>query len=147
MWNGWWLSYDLSGQISSTNLLPSEQFTLAGYNAVRGFEERILNVDNAALLNIEIETPHISPSKCVGKTKKVEDDLYFIAFFDCGIGSNHLRHPEESRTKSLGSIGPGIRYQYSRYVTGRLDYGYQLWHSGFENPSHSRYNFGLIVSY
>ena len=43
---GWWLSYDLSGQYATTNLLPSEQFTMTGYNSVRGFEERILNLDN-----------------------------------------------------------------------------------------------------
>jgi hemolysin activation/secretion protein len=106
-----------------------------------------VSVDNAVLLNLEIETPHMSPSKCVGKTKKIEDDLYFIAFFDCGFGVNHIHNLGESRTKTLASIGPGIRYQYSRFVTGRLDYGYQLWHSGFENPSRSRYNFGLIISY
>lgn len=143
---GWWFSYDLTGQISSKNLLASEQFNLTGYNAVRGFEERVALVDNAAILNLAFETPHWSPAKTFGARKHI-DDLYLIAFFDCGIGKNHQRAPGEKNFKTLGSAGPGIRYQFRRYVTARLDYGFQLWHSGFINPTHSRYNFGLIVSY
>jgi hemolysin activation/secretion protein len=144
--HGWWFSYDLSGQIASENLLPSEQVSLTGYNGVRGFEERIALVDNGAILNLAVETPHWSPAKCWGSQKCV-DELYFLAFFDCGVGANHQRASGEKRMKSLGAVGPGVRYQFSRYVTGRLDYGFQLWHSGFHNPAHSRYNFGLIVSY
>lgn len=140
----WWFSYDLSGQIASANLLPSEQFVLTGYNAVRGFEERILSVDNGALINVSLETPHMSPISWFSHRKLKEDELYFLAFFDCGAGTNHKHN---HKIKTLASVGPGIRYQFSRYITGRLDYGYQLWHKGFKNFSHSRYNFGLIVSY
>jgi hemolysin activation/secretion protein len=144
---GWWFTYDFSGQYSSANLLPSEQFVLTGYNAVRGFEERILSVDNAALLNVSIELPHVSPISWFSHRKVREDDLYLLAFFDCGAGTNHKNTGDSHKLKTLASVGPGIRYQFSRYVTGRLDYGYQLWHRGFENFSNSRYNFGLIVSY
>ena len=143
---GLWFSYDLSGQIASKNLLPSEQFTLTGYHAVRGFEERILIVDNAALLNVALELPHWSPAKMCGAAKSL-DELYFLAFFDGGIGCNHQRAPGERKIKTLGSLGPGVRYQFGRYATARLDYGFQLWHRGFHNPSHSRVNLGLIVSY
>jgi len=142
-----WLSYDLNGQLSTKNLLPSEQFTLSGYNAVRGFEERAVNVDNALLFNLTFQTPRISISKYAGWTCRSFDELYFLAFFDCGVGGNTKRLIGESRTKSLGSIGPGVRYQIDRYVTARFDYGFQLWHNGFDNPTHSRYNFGLIVSF
>lgn len=143
---GWWFSYDITGQVSSENLLPSEQFNLSGYDAVRGFEERVALVDNAAILNVVVESPHWSPGKAWG-AKKCVDDLYFLGFFDCGVGGSHQHAPGEKRTKYLGSIGPGVRYQFSRYVNARLDYGFQLWHRGFHNPSHSRYNFGLIVAY
>jgi len=141
---GWWFTYDISGQFSSANLLPSEQFTLTGYNAVRGFEERTVLVDNAALVNVSLETPHMSPVSWFSKRKYTQDELYFLAFFDCGAGVNHSRG---GKTKTLASVGPGIRYQFSRYVTGRLDYGYQLWHSGFKSVTNSRYNFGLMISY
>jgi hemolysin activation/secretion protein len=141
--DGWWFSYDLSGQISSVNLLPSEQFTMTGYNSVRGFEERILNLDNGAILHLTLETPHVSPAYWMGWCKHY-DELYVLAFFDSGLGANHEGGPSFA---SLGSIGPSIRYQVSRYFTGHLDYGYQLWHSGFNPITNSRYNFGVILSY
>jgi hemolysin activation/secretion protein len=140
------IHYDLTGQLSSANLLPSEQMTMTGYNAVRGFEERVLNLDSAVILNFAIETPRFSPARMLGYCKEW-DELYFLAFFDCGYGGNHHPSSSESHSASLGSIGPGIRYQFDRYFTARFDYGYQLWHNGFHNPSHSRYNFGMILSY
>jgi len=145
--NDFWLSYDLNGQLSSKNLLPSEQFTLSGYYAVRGFEERVVNVDNALLFNFAIETPRISIGKLAGWSRRSFDELYFLGFFDFGYGGNTNPLIGESRTVSLGSIGPGVRYQIDRYVTARFDYGFQLWHHGFSNPTDSRYNFGLIVSF
>ena len=141
-----WFSYDITGQASSANLLPSEQFTMTGYNAVRGYEERILNLDNALIVNIAYETPHWSPAKAFGWCKNW-DEFYFLGFFDYGLGGNHSNGPREAPFKSLASAGPGVRYQIDRYFTARLDYGFQLGHAGFHNPTHSRYNFGMILSY
>lgn len=146
-WNGWTFSYDAQGQLSTANLLPSEQFVLTGYNAVKGFEERVLSVDQAALLNVVLETPHLCISNFFTDKRSNLDELYFHLFFDAGLGSNRINYHPEHTIKTLGSIGPGMRYQFSRYVTARLDYGFQLWHSGFHNPTNSRYNFGVIISY
>lgn len=141
-----WLTYDITGQASTANLLPSEQFTLTGYNSVRGYEERILNLDNAFILNLAYETPHWSPARSFGWCKQW-DELYFLAFFDCGLGGNHRPAVGEASFKNLASIGPGFRYQIDRFFTARFDYGFQLWHNGFVNPTNSRYNFGMILSY
>lgn len=143
---GAWVSYNMKGQISSANLLPSEQLSLTGYNAVRGFEERILLLDNGAIFNVTIETPHISFAKLAG-SKTTVDDFYILAFFDSGLGVNHQRASGEHKFKTLGSVGPGVRYQIDRFITARFDYGFQLWHRGFFNPTHSRYNFGVMLSY
>lgn len=139
-------SYNLNGQLSSANLLPSEQITMTGYNAVRGFEERVLNLDNGLIINVTYETPHVSFAKWLGRRQHV-DEFYLLAFFDCGYGKDHLIQSGSKRMQKLASVGPGARYQIGRYVSARFDYGFQLWDSGFENPSNSRYNFGLIVSY
>lgn len=141
-----WFTYNIAGQTSSANLLPSEQFTMTGYNAVRGYEERILNLDNALIFNLGLETPHWSIARAKGKSKSW-DEFYFLGFFDYGLGGNHRLAPGESSFQDLASAGPGVRYQIDRYFTARFDYGFQLWHRGFHNPSHSRYNFGMILSY
>lgn len=142
-----WFSYDLNAQAATKNLLPSEQMTLTGYNAVRGFEERVVSVDNGILLNASLETVRWSLGKSFGLTKKAFDELYFLLFFDCGFGANHKTAPQESSCVNLGSIGPGIKYQIDRWFSARFDYGFQLWHNGFKNPTDSRYNFGLMMSY
>lgn len=139
-----WLTYDITGQVSSANLLPSEQFTMTGYNAVRGYEERILNLDNGLIVNVALETPHWN---IVKRQCKIWDEFYFLAFFDYGLGGNHQAGPGEAAFKQLASAGPGVRYQFDRYFTARFDYGFQLWHDGFHNPTQSRYNFGMILSY
>jgi hemolysin activation/secretion protein len=141
----WWLSYDLTFQYSPANLLPSEQLTLTGYYAVRGFEERVLSLDNGGVIHLTAETPHISPVHWMGWCKHY-DELYLVGFIDTAFGANHDGPMGISTFASLGSIGPSLRYQISRYFSAHLDYGIQLWHSGF-TPSSSRYNFGLIVSY
>ena len=143
---GWRFSYDFAGQVASTNLLPSEQLSMTGYHAVRGFEERILDLDNGGVLNITVETPRFSPAKLLG-AKKTYDELYVLAFYDMGMGCNHMLTPGEERFNSLGSIGPGIRYEFSRYCSAHLDYGFQLWHNGFDSVTGSRYNFGVALSY
>jgi hemolysin activation/secretion protein len=142
-----WFSYDVNGQLATKNLLPSEQLTLAGYHAVRGFEERVVSVDNGLLLNTSLETARWSLSKTFGITKKSFDELYFLLFFDCGLGANHTAPVGTSSFVNLGSIGPGVKYQIDRWFSAHLDYGFQLWHNGFENPTQSRYNFGLMMSY
>ncbi len=140
------VSYDIMGQVASTNLLPSEQLSMTGYHAVRGFEERILDLDNGAVVNVTFETPRVSLAKFFG-SKKTYDELYLLAFFDTGFGGNHELVPGEDAFQSLGSIGPGVRYDFSRYITAHFDYGVQLWHSGFDNITDSRYNFGVSLSY
>jgi len=141
-----WITYDMTGQASTSNLLPSEQFTMTGYNAVRGYEERILNLDNAFIFNFALETPHFSPARTFGFCK-TWDELYFLGFFDYGLGGNHHPDSGEASFRNLASVGPGVRYQIDRYFTARFDYGFQLWHTGFDNPTNSRYNFGMILSY
>ena len=143
--SGFFLSYNFSGQIATTNLLPSEQLTMTGYNAVRGFEERILNLDNAAILNLTMELPHFSPAHLMGF--KRYDDFYIHIFADAGLGGNHKQMPGEHCFYSLGSVGPGARYQFGRYCSARFDYGVQLWHQNFNPVTNSRYNFGLVLSY
>jgi hypothetical protein len=120
--------------------------TMTGYNAVRGFEERILNLDNALLANLTVEAPHFSPAYWLGWCKHY-DDLCFLAFFDTGLGCNHHVRHEKCSFQSLGSLGPSVRYELSRYASAHLDYGFQLWHDGFHSLTDSRYNFGLIFSY
>ena len=129
-------------QLSSTALLPSEQFPIGGYNTVRGYDERIVNADNALVTNFEIRT---FPFHLF---KKIGDELYVIGFVDYGLGHNHKPVlGVGKKTEYLLGAGPGLRYLINPYLTFRLDWGFQLHKTSFDDPEMSKVHFGLMASY
>lgn len=118
----------LRGQASSSNLLPSEQTGLGGYDTVRGYEERTFNVDNALLFNLEIRSPTIAFTKRYGEYLK--NELTFLAFFDYGFGANHegdvIVETGNKPTVWLAGAGPGVRWNFGRYVSVRYDWGVRI---------------------
>lgn len=143
-------------QISNQALLPSERFAIGGYETVRGYLEREFNADDALVLNVEIRTPslHVLP---LFHVCNVPDDMYFLLFFDYGIG--HVIHendtdlPYVSSAPNIGfsqylmSTGIGWRYTINRYLSARVDWGIKLHHSLFSDGSRSRFHVGVVLSY
>jgi hemolysin activation/secretion protein len=76
-------------QGSSEPLLPSEQFGLGGYDTVRGYEEREVNLDNAVCLNLELRTPKFTIFDKFDRKRKIKDELYFFVFADYAYGVNN----------------------------------------------------------
>lgn len=155
--------FDFSGsiltryQLSTQNLLPSERFGLGGYDTVRGYEERILNVDNAFVLNVELRTPPISLIHLFGGDSCCCDELLFLGFFDYAIGGLTDRRQNKKfldtqdlfdKSEYLMSFGPGLRYTIDRYLSLRVDWGIKLHNmSEFGDTSRSRWHFGFVLSY
>ena len=155
--------YDFSGsilgrvQIASHNLLPSERFGLGGYNTVRGYFERILNVDDALVLNLELRTPPVSLINLFGGDSCYCDDLLFLVFYDYAIGGLTNRHLEPGfvftddgfgKTEYLMSFGPGMRYTIDRYLALRVDWGIKLHGANkFSDKARSRWHAGIVLSY
>jgi len=144
LWQGWHhfsLYLSLRGQGTSTNLLPSEQFGLGGYDTVRGYEERILNLDNAFVSNFEVRSPLLKMSR--GKSQ-----LYFLGFVDYGVGVDHTSGGQEPAQGWLLGIGPGLRFNLDRFFTARLDWGIKLHQrAAFDDDSWNRVHFSLIGSF
>ena len=135
------------GQYSTTNLLPSEMFGLGGYDTVRGYKERIVNTDNAFVLNTELHTSQVSLWKMVNY--KGSDSFKFLGFFDLGWGSKHKKAEGEKKHRLLLSIGPGLRYSIVPYITFRADWGFRLnglSSVGFHNP-HNKFHFSIVAGY
>jgi hemolysin activation/secretion protein len=135
------------GQLASGNLIPSEQLGVGGYNTVRGYDEREANGDRGFVLSTEVRTPAIT---VLGRHPKwnVQDQLQFLAFMDYGLAENVNPEPDET-TAHLWSVGGGLRYTISRYLTFRFDYGVQLRDSGVDAPSDygSRAHIGVVASF
>ncbi|NJK92557.1 MAG: ShlB/FhaC/HecB family hemolysin secretion/activation protein [Blastochloris sp.] len=135
-----------SGQMSDSNLLSNEQLNLGGYNTVRGYTENEVRGDSGYFSNIELRTPSVSFGELFD-LPSYKDGLQFLGFWDYGVVGNKVLLPAENRDAELSSAGFGVRYYVDRYFTLRVDYGFQLLDTGFNNRFASRLHLGIVLSY
>ncbi len=104
-------------QVSTTSLLPLEQFSLGGLQSVRGYRQDLLLTDNGAFASAEVRLP-------VLRVSNWNAVLQVAPFVDVGTTWNAgIESPE---TNSLASVGLGLVWQQSDRFTARLDYGIPL---------------------
>ena len=133
-------------QFSNSNLVPSEQLGLGGYDTIRGYDEREVNEDEGYIFNVELRTPTLSLGKVLGWTP-FNDQLQLLAFWDYGAGYNHQLLPGEPSEISLSSLGGGLRYSINTNLSVRADYGFQLENTGLDNLHGGRGDIGVVISY
>lgn len=138
-------------QFASRTLVPSEQFGLGGYDTVRGYEQRLVNYDDAVCLNFELRAPHFSLFNWMG-ARKMNDQLTFLAFVDYGIGWPHkdtstsVHNHLDPKSQTLVGVGPGLRYRIGPWFYARVDYGFPLTNVNDKGKS-PVLDFGLLASY
>lgn len=112
-------------QMSSNNLLGSEQFSGAGSGSVRGYEEGEVYGDEALFLSHELALPRFGLMDKLG-WKQAGDALQLFGFEDFAILRSVDRLPGERRYTDLHSVGVGLRYQLRQNLTVNFTYGWQL---------------------
>ena len=132
---GFAMHLNFKTQLSTANLLPSEQFGIGGYNTVRGYDERELNGDNAFLTNFEFRLPSFKIFN-PPKKYKIYEGMQFLGFFDYGVVGSHRHIDGERPSRYLIGMGPGVRYVLDPYLTIRLDIGFKL----HDNPGFTSHN-------
>jgi hemolysin activation/secretion protein len=118
----WAVRAAFNGQYSSTPLPASEQFSIAGSTAVRGFNERAVAMDKGFFVNLEVYSPELASN--VG----VAGSLKAVGFYDFGRSYNYLgprstdlgQGPFEKA--GIASAGAGLRYAMGKDVSMRLDF-------------------------
>jgi hemolysin activation/secretion protein len=115
----------LAGQLSTDNLLASEQFSLGGATTVRGYEESIANGDRGWLGSLELYSPSISVLNRI-RPGAPEDELKFLIFFDAGGVASVHRLPGEPAHREVAGVGAGLRYRINTRLSVRFDYGWSL---------------------
>lgn len=131
-------------QLSVSNLIPSEQFALGGYSTVRGYDEKVVNGDNAVCGNLEIKTPEMSVAGIW--FPKFGDSLTVIGFVDAGYAWYREAVGDAPISQSLLGFGPGIRYNVSSYFTSRLDVGFPVLEVA-KDSGKPHVHFNAILSY
>lgn len=145
------LPWDLSwgvrfrAQVSSANLLPSEQLGYGGFASVRGYDERAVNTDQGILLSNELRSPARPLLGWLG-LEDPEDRLQLLAFVDYGGGGDSNPAPGQEPWQNLASTGLGFRYSLASNLDIRFDYGWQLVELAGDAAT-GRAHFSLTLSY
>jgi hemolysin activation/secretion protein len=117
-------------QISHDPLMPLEQIAVGGMRSVRGYRENQIVRDQAVIASLEARIPVLSLKGHV---------IQLAPFADIGHGWNVTRRtpipdtgfpdpvePFTAPSKTLASLGIGLRYRYQRRLLGELYWGAQL---------------------
>jgi len=142
-----WL-FKANGQISSTQLLGSEQIGIGGMNSVRGYEERESGGDRGFAVVNEIRSKMFNLG---GETvKNVQGQV--LCFVDYGHAEIHNANVNDSNPNvDLLGIGGGLRLEVAPYANVNFDYGWQLSDSGesflVRHGDNSRGHVSVNVSY
>lgn len=114
-----------SGQLADTHLLPSmEQFQLGGIATVRGYSEGLKLGDDGYFTSLELYVP--MPAWKVGG-KSFGEMVRGVAFVDHGGAFPYKGNGESIDHKDfLTSVGGGVIFQLSQYLSGRLYVGVPL---------------------
>ena len=105
-------------QLSTTNLVPLEQFSVGGPESVRGYRQDAILTDNGFFASAEVRLPIL-------RAEQVEGILQIAPFLDVGVGwnSGSGRDPED---QTFMGLGLGLRWEMGDDFSARLEYGIPL---------------------
>ncbi|MEM6612044.1 MAG: ShlB/FhaC/HecB family hemolysin secretion/activation protein [Cyanobacteria bacterium P01_C01_bin.72] len=104
-------------QLSSTELVPLEQFRLGGFDSVRGYRQDLALGDNGVFSSAEVRIPLFS-------LRRIDGVLQLTPFVDMGTIWNS--DETEISNDFLASIGIGLNFNAGNGFNARLDWGIPL---------------------
>ena len=105
-------------QLANDALLPSEEFSIGGFNSVRGYRQDALLRDNGFVTSVEVRLPIL-------RVSEGQSILQLIPFIDYGIGWNNAGKAD-SEIQNLVSVGLGLQWQQGDNFTARFNWGIPL---------------------
>ena len=121
-----------AGQIANTALPALEQFSIGGFDTVRGYRENRVVADNGLAATVEVQIPLL---------KKGGRNIVTLApFFDCGYANDNYS-PSATRTEFISSMGAGVLLNPSPHLSMQLYYGRPFKHFANGNPDIQDYGF------
>lgn len=142
----WSARMKFTGQVSNSNLQASEQLGAGGYDTVRGFDQRVARGDHGFWTTFELYTPELSFGR-IFDWENETDSLRFLGFFDAAsLGNDELLVGEPSSSQ-IGSVGMGLRWNYSDWFKFRLDYGYPVFTENVIADESGRFHIGATATF
>ena len=105
-------------QVSNSEMVPLEQFSLGGIDTVRGYRQDALLGDSGLLVSAELRVP-------VVRWDNRQSSVAIIPFADFGTvwGEQELPNQDE---ETIASVGVGVQLSLSEILRARLDWGIPL---------------------
>lgn len=138
------------GQYSPNNIPYIEQYQIGGISSVRGYTESILLAPKSYFASLEL----LFPIPFLPETIKnpfdrempfrLRDAVKFATFFD--HGAVYAYHVPVGTINFLASVGAGIRFAISKYITARFYIGFPLMNTSLLRQSNARLHFDVVVS-
>jgi hemolysin activation/secretion protein len=131
-------------------LVSSEQFSVGGFDTVRGYLESETLGDNGVVGNVELRSPNIG--EMLQKAMKDEtgqgtarftifNEWRLFAFADAGTAIVLDPLSEQQARFDLWSYGVGERFKMFNYVNGALFVSMPQISQSFTQANHARVNF------
>ena len=105
-------------QLAGDALLASEQFSIGGFNSVRGYRQDARLTDNGFVVSAEVRLP-------VLRVPESQGVLQLIPFVDYGIGWNSAGRFDPD-AQNLASVGLSLQWQQGDNFIARFDWGIPL---------------------
>ncbi|MDF1655985.1 MAG: ShlB/FhaC/HecB family hemolysin secretion/activation protein [Verrucomicrobiales bacterium] len=142
----WSSRFKITGQAATANLQASEQIGAGGYDTVRGFDQRVARGDHGFWTTFELYTPELSFGR-IFDWENETDSLRFLGFFDAAnLGNKDLVGGEAGHFQ-IGSVGMGLRWNYSDWFKFRLDYGYPVFTENVVADESGRFHLGATATF
>ncbi len=133
---GWEIVTRAHAQVSTANLLGSEQITIGGSSSVRGYEDRIFAGDQGFVFNNEVMLPAWKTKLPFKNKNRPPLETRLLAFYDVAdVSYKHLQ-PSDIHLSPLASVGLGLRMTLAPNFGMSFDYGWQV--TSITRPSEAR---------
>ena len=124
------------GQYSASPLVGSEQFTVGGFDTVRGYQEAQAAGDYGFAGTLELRSPALLKSGGM--------DGRVLAFSDIGRALVKGSLPDQKSHFHLLSLGGGVRLKFLDHLSGSADLGLPLTSVGTTRAHHPRFSFRVM---
>jgi len=141
----------MQGQVADGPLVSSEQFSVGGFDTVRGYYESEVLGDNGVVGNFEVRWPNFGPKfqelfkEADGQPLKrpVFNDWRYFIFVDMGIATILKPLPEQQSQFDLWSYGFGARFKFIDYVNGMVFYSMPMIDQAYTQARVPHFNFRI----
>jgi hemolysin activation/secretion protein len=116
LYKGWGVTGRASWQVTSSALIPTEQFVIGGVTNVRGYYEVQALGDDSGTAGLEIFTPNFSK-----RLAESLDSLNLVTFIEAGRVRVRQPLPGQPDGSTLVGTGAGLRLKAWKNLTAELD--------------------------